>query len=94
MKHTAIGAIENDIEAFKLAISGDQRDIRRELSRFGERLNVHEKEAREHTDKAEKTMLSRFDELRYRVEKLAENVRKLAEGASSISGSLGKGVVG
>ena len=90
LQTTAIGKIENDIEAFMSAINGDVLDLRRNLSRLGTRLNEQKAEAEQHTDNAEKKLLTKFDDLHYRVEKLAVNVTKLAEGASSIDNSIGR----
>ena len=58
------------MECFKLAINGDQKDIRKELSRFGARLNLQEKEGKEYADSIENKLLTNFDDLRYKVEKL------------------------
>lgn len=58
------------MESFKLAINGDQKDIRKELSKFGVRLNLQEKESKEYADSIEKKLLTNFDDVRYKVEKL------------------------
>jgi len=84
---TSAGAIEKTFAAFKLEVEADHRTIRGDLLTFGKKIEEQDAAQKDFTRNTENSILKKFDELHYKVERLEEAFKKLGEDGSSLQNS-------